>query len=196
MDHQQQGPADITRLLVEWRSGDPQAFEKLTPLLYDELRKLAASYMRRERSDHTLQPTALVHEAYLRIAQLGNLQWEDRAHFFGIAAHLMRQILVQYARSNSAKKRGGAAQKLSLADELPLSQEGSREVIALDDGLKDLEKRDPRKSKIVELKYFGGLTVEEIGEVLKISPATIGRELRLAMAMLYRMVATAPAEEA
>jgi RNA polymerase sigma factor (TIGR02999 family) len=152
---------DITRLLVAWRRGEQQAFDQLTPLIYEELRRLASAYMRRERPDHTLQPTALVHEAYLRIAQLSDLQWEDRAHFFGIAAHLMRQILVQHARAHSTQKRGGEMKKLLLNEEIAASAEGSEELIALDDALRELEQKDPRKSKVLELKYFGGSLLQK-----------------------------------
>ena len=182
----------ITQLLMDWRAGNQAALDQLTPLLYGELRKIAASYLRRERAEHTLQPTALVNEAYMQLVKMANLEWKDRAHFLGIAAYLMRQILVQHARGNNAAKRGAGAKKLSLDEALTVSADGSPEVVALDDALKALEAIDPRKSKIVELHYFGGLKSEEMAEVLGISVSTVGREMRLALAWLYREVSRNP----
>ena len=175
----------ITQLLVEWSSGREEARDKLIPLVYDELRRLADGYLRRERPDHTLQPTALVHEAYLRLVDQTNVRWQNRAHFFGIAAHLMRQILVNHALSHRAAKHGGTASKLSLDEAAGLSQERDVDLVALDEALARLATFDPRQSRIVELRFFGGLTVEEAAEVLEISPATVKREWNMAKAWLH-----------
>lgn len=177
---------DVTRLLRDWKQGDDAALEQLTPLVYQELHRLADSYLRRERPGHTLQPTALVHEAYMRLIGQSHPEWQSRAHFYGVAARLMRQILVDHARSHRAAKRGGGDRKLSLEDVTLFSAERSAELVALDDALNELTKVDPRKSQAVELRFFGGLTAEEIGEALGISVATVGRELRMAEAWLYR----------
>lgn len=180
---------NITRLLMDWTSkGDEAALEALTPVVYGELRKLALSYLRRERSDHTLQPTALIHEAYLRLVDQNVPEWRSRSHFFGVAAQLMRQILVDHARARSAAKRGGGEAKLSLDQGFQYSEERSDQLVALDDALTDLAKLDPRKSKVVELRYFGGLSVEETAEALGISVATVGRELRFAEAWLHKLI--------
>ncbi|MBS1826790.1 MAG: sigma-70 family RNA polymerase sigma factor [Acidobacteria bacterium] len=180
---------NITRLLMDWTSkGDEAALEALTPVVYGELRKLALSYLRRERSDHTLQPTALIHEAYLRLVDQNVPQWRSRSHFFGVAAQLMRQILVDHARARSAAKRGGGEAKLSLDQGFQYSEERSEQLVALDDALTDLAKLDARKSKVVELRYFGGLSVEETAEALGISVATVGRELRFAEAWLHKLI--------
>lgn len=178
----------ITRLLIDWREGNHAALDQLTPLVFSELRRIAASYLRKERSDHTLQPTALVNELYLQLAGVAKLEWKDRAHFLGIAAYLMRQILVQHARQHTTAKRGGGAQKFSLDEALSVSTNGSAEVIALDDALRELAEIDERKSKIIEMHYFGGLKAEEIAEVLGISKTTVGREMKLAHAWLHRQV--------
>ena len=177
---------EVTQLLLDWKQGNHTALDQLTPLVYQELRRLAQSYLRRERSDHTLQATALIHEAYVRLVDQGQPAWESRIHFFGIAAQLMRQILVDHARSNRAAKRGGGAPKLSLNEALVFSHEKSRTLVDLDDALRELAGFDERKSRIVELRYFGGLSIEEIGEAMGISVATVGRELRLASAWLRR----------
>ena len=174
----------VTQLLVEWGRGNPQALEELTPLVYAELRQLAASYLRKERPDHTLQPTALVHEAYLRLVGQQNMNWQDRSHFFGVAARLMRQILVDHARRQRAGKRAG--RKVSLEDTVTLAQGRSGDLAALDDALTALAKFDPRKCKAVELRYFGGLEVEEISQALELSPVTIRRDLKVAESWLYR----------
>ena len=180
---------NITRLLMDWTAkGDEAALEALTPVVYGELRKLALSYLRRERSDHTLQPTALIHEAYLRLVDQNVPQWRSRSHFFGVAAQLMRQILVDHARARSAAKRGGGEAKLSLDQGIQYSEERPEQLVALDDALTDLAKLDPRKSKIVELRYFGGLSVEETAEAMGISVATVGRELRFAEAWLHKLI--------
>ncbi len=158
-------------------------------MIDDELRRLAHRYMRHERADHTLQTTALVNEAFLRLVNRKNLQWQNRAHFFGIAAQLMRTILVDHARGHASAKRGGGARKLELDEELVVSQKKAAEVIALDEALKQLALLDPRQSRIVELRFFGGLTVEEAAEVLHVSPVTIKREWSTAKAWLYRELA-------
>lgn len=176
----------VTQLLAEWGSGNEAARDELLPLVYDELRRLARDYLRRERPDHTLQPTALVHEAYLRLAGQGAVNWQGRAHFFGIAARLMRQILINHAEGRQAAKRGGAAQRLSLSAADQLAPESAVDLVALDEALKALETLDARQSRIVELRFFGGLTVEEIAEVLRVSPATIKREWSSARAWLRR----------
>jgi RNA polymerase sigma-70 factor (ECF subfamily) len=174
---------DVTRLLAEWAKGNRQALDDLTPLVYRELRQLAASYLRKERQGHTLQPTALVHEAYLRLVGQKNPSWRDRSHFFGVAAHLMRQILVEHARRRQAGKRAG--QRVSLEKALSFQHERSRDLVALDSGLNALEKLDPRKSKAVELRYFGGLSMDEIAQTLDVSTVTIRRDLRMAEAWLH-----------
>jgi len=180
---------NITLLLMDWSGNrDESALAKLTPIVYSELRKLALSYLRRERSDHTLQPTALIHEAYMRLVDQNVPEWRSRSHFFGVAAQLMRQILVDHARARAAAKRGGGEAKLSLDAGLQYSEERSQELVALDDALTDLAKLDPRKAKVVELRYFGGLSVEETAEALGVSVATVGRELRFAEAWLHKLI--------
>jgi RNA polymerase sigma-70 factor, ECF subfamily len=174
---------EVTRLLVEWASGNQQALEDLTPLVYQELKRLAVSYLRKEASGHTLQPTALVHEAYLRLVDQKRPDWEGRSHFFGVAAHLMRQILVDHARRRQAGKR--AVLKVSLEEAVSFQPERSRDLVALDNGLKALQKLDPRKCKAVELRYFGGLSMEEIAQTLEVSPVTVRRDLRMAEAWLH-----------
>jgi RNA polymerase sigma factor (TIGR02999 family) len=168
---------DVTHLLARWANGDEQALEDLTPLVYKELHRLAASHLRRERKSHTLQPTALVHEAYLRLVDQSNPQWENRSHFYGIAARLMRQILVEHARRKHAVKR--AARMVSLEHALTFHQERGRDLVALDNALTALEKLDPRKCKAVELRYFGGLSMDEVAQVLDVSPVTVRRDLRM-----------------
>jgi RNA polymerase sigma factor (TIGR02999 family) len=176
----------VTELLGQWRAGDAQALEQLLPLVYRELRRVAASYLRRERSDHTLQSTALVHEAYMRLAGPDAPAWRNRAHFFGVAANLMRQILVEHARAHHAAKRGGHDIKLSLDDipETPLSVDV--DVLALDEAMQRLAQMDARQAQIVELRFFGGLSVDDSAEVLGISAATIKRDWTSARAWLYR----------
>lgn len=177
---------EITRLLMEWKTGDVSARERLLPLLYGELHRMADRYMRRESAVHTLQATALVHEAYLRLVQGQLPDWESRAHFFGVAAYLMRQLLVEHARRNQAQKRGRDSVKLSLDEALTFAPEQSAQIVELDEALKALAKFDERKSRIIELRYFGGLQVEEVARLLDVSVATVGREQRLAQAWLYR----------
>ena len=179
---------EVTQVLVDWNKGDQNAPDRLMPLVYDELRKLARSYLQRERSDHTLQATGLVHEAYLRLVDESSMTWQNRAHFFAVAAQVMRRILVDYARSHRAEKRGGAREKLEFDEALAPSGERAVDLIALDDALQDLVTFDPRQSRIVELRFFGGLTNEEIGDVLQVSPRTIKREWRLAKAWLRREI--------
>jgi len=176
----------ITRLLTEWASGSTLALEQLTPLVYGELRSLAAGYLRRERPGHTLQPTALVHEAYLRLVDQGDRQWESRHHFYGVAAHLMRLVLVDSARRAGARKRGGGARRTALPDIAGPGNERLDDLLALDEGLSALETLDPRKVKIVELRYFGGMTVDEVAATLDISRATVERESRVAQLWLSR----------
>jgi len=177
----------ITRLLLEWSDGNELALERLTPLVYNELRKLAGSYLNRERTGHTLQPTALVNEAYLRLVEQKHQNWESRSHFFGVAAHLMRLILVDWARKARAGKRGAAARPLPLEDvDVAVADQRSEELIALDDALTDLGVLDPRKAKIIELRYFGGMTIEEVARCLSISTPTVERESRLAQLWLCR----------
>jgi RNA polymerase sigma-70 factor, ECF subfamily len=175
----------ITRLLIELTEGNHAAVDALLPLIYDELRSLAANYLRRERPDHTLQPTALVHEAYLRLVDQMHVNWQNRAHFFGIAAQMMRRILIDHARSRDAGKRGQAFQKISLDENIDKAAERSAELIALDDALNELAEIDEQKSRIVELRYFGGLTFEETAEVLGVSAVTVKRHWRMAKAWLY-----------
>lgn len=181
-------PHDVTQLLLAWRQGDEQALNQLTPLIYDELRRLAARYLRRERAEHTLQPTALVHEAYLQLLGEQNVDWQNRAHFIGIAATLMRRILVDHARAHVAAKRGQGAAPLPLNEATNLRPPTPPAVLALDDALRDLAKHDPRKCQIVELRYFGGLSMEEIAEVTALSVATLRRDLRMAEAWLGRQM--------
>jgi RNA polymerase sigma factor (TIGR02999 family) len=181
---------DATQKLLDWRIGRQEALDQLMPLVYDELHRLAERYLRRERPDHTLQPTALVHEAYLQLVDQANIRWENRAHFFGIAAHLMRQILVQHARSHQRLKRGGGERKLSLDDTVGLSNDRDVDVIALDDALTSLAAISPQQSQIVELRFFGGLTIEETAEVLGVSPMTVKNKWNLARAWLYSQIKT------
>ena len=179
-------PLDITHLLIAWRAGDPQALEQLVPLVQAELDRLASSHMARERQSHLLQTTALVNEAWLRLIKWQNVSWQSRAHFFGVAAQLMRHILVAEARQRLAKKSGGNALRVSLAEAEGLAQMDSTELIALDDALQALARHDQRKCRIVELRFFGGLSVEEIAAVLQVSARTVMRDWSLARAWLYR----------
>lgn len=179
-----QAYVEITPLLMNWRQGDEQALGELLPIVYQELRKIADSYLRRERSDHTLQPTALINEAYLRLVDQSLPQWQNRAHFYGVAAQLMRQILVEHARAQLAQKRGGGAEQIELEDALNYAPEKAAELVALDDALTELSSFDERKSRLIELRYFGGLSVEETAHVMNISTATVTREQRLAQAWL------------
>ncbi len=178
-------PGEITQLLLEWSKGDTGALDRLMPLVYEELRQLARRYMAGERPGHTLQTTALINEAYLRLIDHKEMQWQNRAHFFGVAAQAMRRILVDHARTRDAAKRGGGAPKASLED-AAVVPERPAELIALDEALTDLATIDPRKSQVVELRYFGGLSVEETAEVLGVSPVTVMRDWSTAKAWLLR----------
>ncbi|HKV81212.1 MAG TPA: sigma-70 family RNA polymerase sigma factor [Candidatus Sulfotelmatobacter sp.] len=182
----QEASSPVTELLVRWRGGDREALEQLMPLVYQELRRLAHHYLSRERGDHTLQSTALVHEAYLRLSGPNPPQWQSRAHFFGIAAHVMRQILVEYARGRGTAKRGGDAITLTLDDAIALPQKMDIDVIALDDALSELSNLDAQQGRIVELRFFAGLTIEDTSTVLGISPATVKRDWITARAWLFR----------
>jgi RNA polymerase sigma factor (TIGR02999 family) len=179
----------VTELLLRWRGGDRQALDALMPLVYAELRRLAQHYIRQERPDHTLQSTALVHEAYVRLVGQNLPEWRSRAHFFGVAAQLMRQILVDHARHRQAEKRGGAAPcKLTLDEGLLQTPDRDLDVILLDDALRDLAALDPQQSRIVELRFFAGLTIDDTSEVMGISPATVSRDWTSARAWLHREI--------
>ena len=180
----------ISQLLLEWSNGSQTALENLIPLVYDELRQIAKRYMRRQPSGHTFQTTELIHEAYLKLAAQGEQTWQNRAHFFGVAAQAMRHILVDNARSKLSKKRGGWQERITLAENVAVSNEKrSDEIVALDEALTRLATVDKRKSLVVELKYFGGLSYEEIAEVLKISPETAKRDWRFSRTWLLRELA-------
>jgi RNA polymerase sigma factor (TIGR02999 family) len=181
---------EVTQLLIDWSNGDTTALDKLVPLIHEELRRLAHHYMSRERPGHTLQTTALVGEAYLRLVNRKEVHWKNRAHFFAIAATLMRNILVDHARSHAYAKRGGGACKIELDEAMIVSQERAADVVALDEALKELATFDEPQSRIVELRFFGGLTVEETAEAMGISPTTIKREWRTARAWLYDRLST------
>ena len=179
-------PSQVTQLLINWSSGDKTALDQLIPLVHAELRRLARRYMARQSPGHTLQTSALINEAYLRLVNQQSVQWQDRAHFFAVSAQIMRNILIDHARKYSYAKRGAGARKVSLDEEL----------VALDDALVELATADPRKSQIVELRFFGGLSIEETAEVMKLSPATVQREWRAARAWLQRVMSNdKPAED-
>ena len=179
-------PHEVTQLLQAWSDGNAEALDQLVPLVYGELHRLARHYMRGERPGHTLQITELVNEAYVRLVDWKNVRWQNRAHFFGVAAQMMRRILVDFARSRHYAKRGGETFRVSLSEAAGISAERGEDFIALDDALKSLSAFDARKARIVELRFFGGLTVEETAEVLKVSPRTVMRDWSLAQAWLYR----------
>lgn len=183
-------PQEITQLLVAWGNGDRAARDELMPLVYEELRRLAHRHMGRERPDHTLQTGALVNEAYLRLIDQKSVHWQNRAHFFGIAAQMMRRILVDYARKRGFAKRGGDARQVPLEEVMIASEERAANVVALDDALKSLAEHDLRKSQIVELRFFGGLSIEETAEVLAVSTGTVERDWTLAKAWLRREMST------
>jgi RNA polymerase sigma factor (TIGR02999 family) len=180
---------DVTQLLVNWRQGDADAPAQLMPLIYEELRRRARDYLRRERPDHTLQPTALVHEAYLRMVDEKNVSWESRAHFYGVAARVMRRILVDHARAHNTQKRGGLAQKFPLDEAHGLPCSGTTDLLALDGVLRNFARSYPRKSEVVELKFFGGLETKEISEVLQVSEKTVLRDWSFAKLWLCRALA-------
>ena len=179
-------PHDVTKLLLRWGNGEREAFDALAPLVYDELRRLAGRYLRRERSEHTLQSTALVHEAYLRLVDQRNVRWQNRAQFFGLAAELIRRILVDHARARQASKRGGSVYKLTLDEALDASAPRDLDLVHLDDAMKTLAEMDPQQARVVELRFFAGLTIEETSEVLGVSPATVKRDWMVAKAWLRR----------
>ena len=181
-------PNEITQLLEDWSGGDQTALDKLMPLVYDELHRLAHQYMRREKAGHLLQTSALINEAYLRLVDQPQIRWESRAHFFGIAARLMRRILVDEARKRNSAKRGGRAIEVSLVEGANIAEEQAANVVALDDALKTLQAIDSRQSEIVELRFFGGLSIEETAEVLKVSPGTVMRDWTFARAWLRQQM--------
>jgi RNA polymerase sigma factor (TIGR02999 family) len=189
MSEGRRSTAPVTRLLLDWSEGDEHAREEMLPHVYGELRRLAASYLARERHEHTLQPTALVHEAYLRLVNQRQVDWRNRAQFVGLAAVMMRRILVNHERDRAAKKRGAGGQKVSLSDIDPTWNPPDVDILALHDALDRLGARDKRKSQIVELKFFGGLTADEIAEVLHVSRATVERDWSFARAWLYDAIA-------
>lgn len=179
---------EVTQLLKDWGNGDQAAGDELMPLVYDELHRMAHRHMRKEHPGHTLQTSALVNEAFVRLVDQTDVHWQNRAHFFGIAAQMMRRILVDYARSRQYLKRGGGAQQVSLDEVLLVSTQRADEVVAVDDALKDLAEFDQRKSQIVELRFFGGLSIEETAELLKVSPGTVMRDWTLAKAWLRKQI--------
>ena len=179
-------PSEITELLVRWSNGDSAALERLLPLVEAELHRLAHSYMRRENEDHTLQTTALVNEAYLKLCDQTRVRWQNRAHFFGIAAQLMRRVLIDYARDKGRSKRWGGVYKVELSEAAAVSEAKSVELLALNEALERLEAIDGRKARVVELRYFGGLSVKETAEVLKVSEVTVARDWEMAKALLAR----------
>ena len=178
----------VTALLQAWRAGDEQALAAMMPIVHDELRKLARRSMAGERPDHTLQATALVNEAFLRLVDLKRIQWQDRAHFFAMSARLMRRILVDHARARRYNKRGGGVRPVSLDEALHVAANAERDLVALDEALAALAATDERKARIVELRFFGGLSVDEVASVLHVSPETVGRDWRLAKAWLAREI--------
>ncbi|MCH9648112.1 MAG: sigma-70 family RNA polymerase sigma factor [Deltaproteobacteria bacterium] len=186
-------PENVTKLLADWRKGDAAALDRLLPLVYDELHRLAGAYMRQERSDHTLQPTALVHEAFLHLIDQTRVDWRNRAHFIGVTAHLMRRVVMKHARSHQAAKRGGGSLKVTLTDVgAPGEAANVDELLALNEALSRLRKLDERQGRIVELRFFGSLESREIEEVLGVSRSTVDREWRSARAWLKRELLTAP----
>jgi RNA polymerase sigma factor (TIGR02999 family) len=187
-------PQEITTLLVASSAGDRQAMDQLMPLVYDELRRLAQSYLRSERPGHTLQGTALVHEAYLRLIDQKQVKWQNRAHFFALASQMIRRILVDHARGHKAAKRGSGAPKLSLDEAIGVPAKTDVDLIALDDALNALAKLDPGQSRIVELRFFGGLSIEETAEVVGLSTATVNREWSAARAWLFRQMSRGAGE--
>lgn len=188
-------PQDITQLLEEWSRGDPSALDKLIPLVHTELRNLARRQMSGERTGHTLQATALVNEAYLKLAGQSSFKWQDRAHFYAVCAQVMRHILIDHARARTREKRGGGAIQVSLEGAAIMPVESATEFVALDEALRALEALDPQKGRIVELRYFAGLSIEETAEALGISPTTVRREWRRAKAWLYRSIVEGSQDE-
>src|SRR5262245_41691186 len=188
-------PNQVTRLLIDWKQGDANALDQLIPLVYQELRQLAGGYLRSERLDHTLQPTAMLHEAYLRMVDQQMPEWQSRAHFFGVAARLMRQILVDHARTHKASKRGAALQKITLDDALPVyNYESKATILSLDEALTRLASFDERKARVIEMRAFGGMSVEDAALALGVSEPTIKRDMRMAQAWLRRELQLAPCD--
>ena len=183
--------SDATELLLAWSNGDDSAFDKLVPLVYQELRALAQRYMRRERSDHTLQATALVNEAYVRLIDVNRIKWQNRTHFLAVAAQTMRRILVDFARQRRRQKRGGDAVRVTIDDAMEIAQENSTDLVALSDALSALATFDQRMSQVVELRFFGGLSVQETAQVLNVSPETVNRDWKTAKAWLLRELSRA-----
>jgi RNA polymerase sigma factor (TIGR02999 family) len=183
---------DLTGLLIEWGQGDKAALDRLTPLVYDEVRRIAHRYVQREREGQTLQTTALVNEAYLRLAGSANISWQNRAHFYAVTAQVMRRILIDHARRRHYVKHGGEVQRVAfevaVSEVAQMSQSRAAELLALDEALAELAKLDPRKSRVVELRYFGGMNIEETAKVLEVSPMTVRRDWRAAKAFLYKKV--------
>jgi RNA polymerase sigma factor (TIGR02999 family) len=192
MDQKASQTGAVSRLLKAWGSGDLQARDDLVPVVYRELQRRAGAYLRRERPDHTLQPTALVHEAFMRLMEQERVAWQNRAHFFALAAQMMRRILIDHAREHQAAKRPGAGVKVMLDDRIGAAHPRECDFIALDQALDELTRLDPREGQIAELRYFGGLSEQEVGEVLSISRATVTREWQTARAWLYRRMTTGP----
>ena len=184
-------PGEVSVLLTAWANGSEVARDELIPLIYDKLRRLAGRHMAQERTDHTLQATALVNEVYVRLTDQRQVHWQNRAHFFALASRLMRRILVDHARAHQSVKRGGDARHVLLEEAMVVSEETAADLVALDDALSRLSAIDSRKSEVVELRYFGGLTLEEVAEVLKISPITVRRDWSTAKAWLYREIGAA-----
>jgi RNA polymerase sigma factor (TIGR02999 family) len=183
-----ESPKNVTELLIAWGDGNKQALDLLMPIVFDELRRQAAGYLRRERAGHTLQTTALVNEAYLRLVDQDKVRWQNRAHFFGISAQLMRRILVDHARAKHRAKRGGADLRVTLDEATAVARDREIDLVALDEALDRLAKIDLQQSRVVELRFFSGLNVEETAEVLRISPATVKRDWSVAKAWLYREI--------
>jgi RNA polymerase sigma factor (TIGR02999 family) len=178
--------SEVTQLLIDWSKGDKAAFDRLIPVVHAELRRLARNYMARENPGHTLQTSALINEAYIRLVDQQSVPWQNRAHFFGVAAQVMRHILIDHARSHRFAKRGGGARKVPLEEALAITDQRADELIAMDDALTYLATLDPRKSKLIELRFFGGLSIEETAEAMEVSPITVTREWRSAKAWLHR----------
>jgi RNA polymerase sigma factor (TIGR02999 family) len=183
---------EVTRLLVDWSAGSEAALDRLVPLVYDELRRVAKSHMRREQPGSVLQTTALVHEAYLRLVDQKNVRWQTRAHFFAVAAQVMRHILIDYARGRQRTKRGGGVRDVPIEDVAVMSAARADELIAVHSALENLTTFDPRKARVFELRYFGGMSVDEAAEALKVSPATVARDWRMAKAWLRREIGQGP----
>ena len=186
---------DVTQLLADWAQGDKSALDKLLPLVHAELRRIARRQMSQERDGHTLQATALVNEAYLRLAGQESFEWQDRAHFFAVCAQVMRHVLIDHARAHARDKRGGGAVQVSLNEAAAIAGQPAEHFLALDEALKFLERVDPQKSKIVELRYFGGLSIEETAELLDVSPRTVRREWQRSKAWLFRLITEGTTDE-